>query len=190
MQSVVRKTCHVLVWKHSEMRNDVIRYGALPNTTCFKRKVNSCVDSMIIGSLSKRRFCQHCRGGTGLKTVFVSVCGNLQHIWQNIRFLLPYTNAMMQNTAKINYTNFWVTSVLTKTSLALNSLLKSTCVRLSFGCCRFMRYTYFVSKLTYFEMPQKLSGAKQDLSCGSGFSTDNLFSADSNVVSKWLRLLA
>ena len=28
-----------------------------------------------------------CRGGTGLKTVFVSVCCNLQHIWQNIRFL-------------------------------------------------------------------------------------------------------
>ena len=29
-----------------------------------------------------------CRGGgAGLKTVFVSVCGNLQHIRQNIRFL-------------------------------------------------------------------------------------------------------
>ena len=27
------------------------------------------------------------RGGTGLKTVFVSVCGNRQHIGQNIRFL-------------------------------------------------------------------------------------------------------
>ena len=27
-----------------------------------------------------------CRGGTGLKTVFLSVCGDLQHNRQNIRF--------------------------------------------------------------------------------------------------------
>jgi hypothetical protein len=33
-------------------------------------------------------------------------------------FLLPLTNAMMQNAAKISYINFRVTSVLTKTSLA------------------------------------------------------------------------
>jgi hypothetical protein len=49
---------------------------------------------LIIGS--KRCFCQHActshsrggGGGGGLKTVFVSVCDNLQHIqvWQKIRF--------------------------------------------------------------------------------------------------------
>ena len=31
-----------------------------------------------------------CRGGTGLKTVFLSVCGNLQHIGQNLRFSLKF----------------------------------------------------------------------------------------------------
>jgi hypothetical protein len=49
-----------------------------------------------LASLSKRHCGQHERqivggggggGGAGLKTVFVSVCGNLQHIRQNIRFL-------------------------------------------------------------------------------------------------------
>jgi hypothetical protein len=39
---------------------------------------------LSIRELSKRCFCQQGRqiaeGGTGLKTVFVSVCGNLQHI--------------------------------------------------------------------------------------------------------------
>ena len=32
-------------------------------------------------------------GGTGLETVFVSVCGNLQHIWENGRFLKFFTSS-------------------------------------------------------------------------------------------------
>jgi hypothetical protein len=32
-------------------------------------------------------------GGGGLKTVFVSVCGDLQHIRQNIRFLKVFFHA-------------------------------------------------------------------------------------------------
>jgi hypothetical protein len=63
----------------------------------------------------------NCRGGTGLKTAFVSVCGNLQHIRQNIIkafkvFLLPYTSAMMQNVIVIQI--FGWPSVQIKKSLA------------------------------------------------------------------------
>jgi hypothetical protein len=56
-----------------------------------------------------------------IKTVFLSVLGNLQHIWPNIRFLkfpVFHTSATMQNAAEISSTNFQVTSFLTKTSLA------------------------------------------------------------------------
>jgi hypothetical protein len=55
-----------------------------------------------------------CRGGTGLKTVSVSVCGNLQHIWQNLRFLKFFAflhEPMLQNAAKISDTNLRVTSL-------------------------------------------------------------------------------
>ena len=40
------------------------------------------------------------RGGTGLKTVFVSGCGNLQHIGQNIRFLQFCTSLYERYDAK------------------------------------------------------------------------------------------
>jgi hypothetical protein len=63
--------------------------------------------------------------GTGLKTVFVAVCGNLQHMTKQKIFkvvLLPYTSATRQNAAKISYINFWMKSVLRKTSLAYKYL--------------------------------------------------------------------
>jgi hypothetical protein len=44
-----------------------------------------------------------CRTGTGWKTLFVSVCGNLQHIWQNIGFL--HRSAVVKKNANIAYTN-------------------------------------------------------------------------------------
>jgi hypothetical protein len=59
------------------------------------------------------------RGGTGLKTVFLSVCGNLQHIGQNLRFLKFFASVDERYDAKCrqNYqfsspTNFRVTSML------------------------------------------------------------------------------
>ena len=47
---------------------------------------------LSIGNLNKWGFCEHGHqiaegGGAGLKTVLLSVCGDLQHIQQNIRFL-------------------------------------------------------------------------------------------------------
>jgi hypothetical protein len=48
---------------------------------------NNAILVKPLTSLSKRSFCQDWQWGTGLKTVFASVCGNLQHIWHNKRFL-------------------------------------------------------------------------------------------------------
>jgi hypothetical protein len=52
-------------------------------------KLDVAFRNMMLGSLSKPIFCQHGRqiAKAGLKTVFVSVRWNLQHIWQNIRIL-------------------------------------------------------------------------------------------------------
>jgi hypothetical protein len=63
--------------------------------------------------------------GDWIKIVFVSVCGNLQHIYSmtkakifKVFCFLVCTSAMLQNAAKMSYTNFRVTSLtLTRTSL-------------------------------------------------------------------------
>jgi hypothetical protein len=81
---------------------------------------------MLIASLSKRGFCQHRRqiaeGGHGLKTVFVSVCINLfTHMTKHkiFKFFASlHQRYMIQNACKMSSTNFRVTFVLTKTSLA------------------------------------------------------------------------
>ena len=75
---------------------------------------------IFVGKMSTRT--RDCRGGTGLKTVFVSVCGNLPHIGQNIRFLKFFASLHERYDAKcrakISCTNFRVTFVLPKISLA------------------------------------------------------------------------
>jgi hypothetical protein len=66
-------------------------------------------------------FCQRRRQIAEGGKLCLSVCGNLQHIWQHIiflSFLLLYKSAIMPNAAKISYTNFQVNSVLKKKSLA------------------------------------------------------------------------
>jgi hypothetical protein len=59
--------------------------------------------------------------GTRLKTVFVSVCGNLQHMWQNIRFLKFFASLHERwcNMAPKWVSNFPMMSLLTNTSLGL-----------------------------------------------------------------------
>ena len=70
--------------------------------------------------------------------MFVSICGNLQHMTKHkifkVVFLLPYTSAMMQNAAKISYTNFRVTFMLKKKRRSLkfnNNYLTCTNVSLT-----------------------------------------------------------
>ena len=72
------------------------------NKLCVRVILTFCPKIAKATFLSTRA--SDCRGGTGLKTVFVSVCGNLQHISQNIRFLklfaslymiMPYIRALL-----------------------------------------------------------------------------------------------
>jgi hypothetical protein len=97
------------------------RFYLFLKTKSSRRVAESC--PVCVG-LKKATFLStrtsDCRGGTaiGQFVVIVNTYDRIECRLRFLTFLFPYKSAMKQNAAKISYTNFRVTSVLTKTSHA------------------------------------------------------------------------